>query len=225
MKILAIDTSSKFLSIAFSDKKDLIAEETHLLERRHSGLLVVKVKAMLEKAGSSIDDVDIFVVGLGPGSFTGLRIGVSAVKGFGVATGKPCIGVSSMDAMALEADGDKALIVPVIDAKREKLYSAIYRKNKNRLIRKTTHLLLSPEELVKKIKGAAVFLGDGIPIYREKLERLSRETRFLNEDFWYPKAKRLTELALYRTDKDKGRFLGKLKPIYLYAKDCQVKKR
>jgi len=226
LKILGIDTSSKFLGIALTDGSTLIREEMHLLERRHSSLLVIKIKEMLEKVDFSIDDVDAFVIGLGPGSFTGLRIGVSAVKGFGIATDKPCIGVPSIDALALNVDEENKLIVPIIDAKRQQVYSAIYQKKKNRLVRKTKHLLLKPEDLIRKVKDSAVFLGDGIDpcLYREKIERLSKNAMFLDEGFWYPKASSLIKLALSKIDKYKKTDLAKLRPIYLYAKDCQVRK-
>ncbi len=124
MKILAIDTSSKFLNIALGEDNFIIAEESHLLDRQHSALLVPKVKELLEKCNSNISDIDAFVIGLGPGSFTGLRIGVSSIKGFGIATKKPCVGVASIDALAMNAAVEKATVVPVVDAKGEQVYSA-----------------------------------------------------------------------------------------------------
>ncbi|MFC1666859.1 tRNA (adenosine(37)-N6)-threonylcarbamoyltransferase complex dimerization subunit type 1 TsaB [Candidatus Omnitrophota bacterium] len=224
MKILGIDTSSKILSIVLSEDPSNIIEDSHLLDRKHSSLLVPKVKELLQKAGLSIDDVDAFVVGLGPGSFTGLRIGVSAAKGFGIATRKPCIGVSSIDALALNVDFENSAIVPVIDAKRQQVYSAIYRKEKGRIVKKSNHLLMSVHKLMKRIKGRAVFLGDGITLYRENIYRLNKKAVFLGEEYWYPKASNLITLALTRMKKYKKGDLSKLKPIYLYPKDCQVRK-
>lgn len=222
MKILAIDTSSKFLSIALGEKDTILVEETHLLERRHSSLLVVKIRELLEKSGVSIDDVSIFAAGLGPGSFTGLRIGVSAVKGFSIATGKTSLGAPSIDALALNANEEERLIVPIIDAKRQQLYSAVYQKKKNRLIRKTKYLLLKPEDLLKKINEPAVFLGDGIALYRDRIKRLNKKAVFLDERFWYPKASCLIRLVLSKIDRHNKGDLSKLRPMYLYAKDCQV---
>mgnify|MGYP001575620522 CR=1 FL=1 len=89
MKILGVDTSSKFLSIALSEDKDIIKEESHLLDRKHASELVPKIKELLKKSKVPINKVDAFIIGLGPGSFTGLRIGVSAIKGFGIASGNP----------------------------------------------------------------------------------------------------------------------------------------
>ncbi len=232
MKILGIDTSSKFLSIALSENENIIIEEMHLLERRHSSELIPKIRGMLEKANSSIDRVDAFVVGLGPGSFTGLRIGVSAVKGFGVATKKPCIGVASIDALAAlfkakpwteNVQGlalNRAKIVPIIDAKRQNVYSAVYKKG----VKKSKYLLIKIDELMKKIKGPTIFLGDAIDIYREKIEKRNKKAIFLNEEYWYPRASNLIRLGFGKLKKHKKPDLGNLEPIYLYPKDCQVRK-
>lgn len=226
MNILGIDTSSKVLSIALGDGKRIIVEESHLLDRRHSSLLVLKIKEMLEKLSLSIDDVGAFVVGLGPGSFTGLRIGVSSVKGFGIATKKPCIGIPSIDAMALNVDKEGKAIVPVIDAKRNQVYSAIYRKKRGHIIRESEYLLLSIDKVMEKIGGPAVFLGDGINLYRERIQRFSKKAVFLGEGYWYPKADNLIKLVVKKKIRRyKQSDLARLKPIYLYPEDCQVKKQ
>ena len=210
MKILGIDTSSRVLSIAFSQDNNVIVREDCLLDRRHSSFLIPKIQGLLDKAGVSIKEVDGFIVGLGPGSFTGLRIGISAIKGFGIATKKPCVGVPSIDAMAFNADTDEALIVPIIDAKRGQIYSAVYRKVKGRIIKQTGYLLMDVARLMKKIKGPAVFLGDGISLYRQDIERANKEAVFLGEENWYPKADNLIRLGIKRIKRYKRPDLGKL---------------
>ena len=230
MKILAIDTSSKYLSIALSKGKDILKEESHLLDRKHSGELIPRIRTLLKKRSVSIDDIDMFVVGLGPGSFTGLRIGVSAVKGFGIATGKPCIGIASIDAMAMNLSHRvgarcaptrcNGLVVPIIDAKRGNVYSAIYKDG----VKKSKNLLISIDDLMKKIKGEAIFSGDGISLYKNKILSYNKNAAFLGEEFWYPKAGNLIRLALKDIDKYKKIDLSRLKPIYLYPRDCQVRK-
>ena len=234
MKILAIDTSSKFLNIALGEDNFIIAEESHLLDRQHSALLVPKVKELLEKCNSNISDIDAFVIGLGPGSFTGLRIGVSSIKGFGIATKKPCVGVASIDALAMNAAVEKATVVPVIDAKREQVYSAIYKRKNGGISRASGYLLLTIDTLMKKInpvrcslsngvKSPAVFLGDGINLYKEKIRRLGRNAIFLDEEYWYPKASSLIKLGLKNLKRHRKQDLGRLKPLYIYSKYCQVR--
>lgn len=224
MKILGIDTSSRVLSIALSQDDDIIAEENYILERRHSSFLIPKIQGLLEGAGMSIKAVDGFIIGLGPGSFTGLRIGVSAVKGFGIATQKPCIGVPSIDAMAFNAEVDTESIVPVIDAKRGRVYGAVYKKRQSHIIKKTDHLLLPIDKLMKKVKGPAIFLGDGLELYRQDIEKLNKGSMFLEEEYWYPRAGNLIKLGIKKIRKGKKSDLSKLEPIYLYPKDCQVRK-
>ena len=224
MKILGIDTSSKFLSIALSEDKDIIREESYLLDRKQSSQLVPKVKDILKKSKVPIEKIDVFVIGLGPGSFTGLRIGVSAIKGFGLASGKPCIGVPSMDAIALNAKDEHGYIAPIIDAKRQQVYSAVYAREGDRIIRKSDYLLLPVEKLMKRIKGRAVFLGDGLALYRDKIKILNPETVFLGEEYWYPRAGDLIKLGFSKVKKAKKTNLDKLIPLYLYSEDCQIKK-
>jgi len=224
LKILGIDTSSGFLSIAVSDDNNIIKEENHLLERKHSSLLIPKIIEMLEAQGISIGDIGAFIVGLGPGSFTGLRIGVSAIKGFGLALGRPCVGVASMDAMALNAKDKAGLIVPVIDAKRGNVYSAIYRERKGSVKRNSGYLLLKVKDLMKKIKTPAVFLGDGQALYGEEIKRYNKDVVFLGEEYWYPKASALIRLGYPGIKKFKKNDLSRLNPIYLYPRDCQVRK-
>lgn len=224
MKILGIDTSSKFLNIALSEDDDIIKEESHLLDRAQASRLIPIVKELLRKSGTPVNKIDAFVIGLGPGSFTGLRIGVSAIKGFGIVTGKPCIGVPSIDAIACnagETDGD---IVPIIDAKRGQVYAAIYGRKAGRVKRLSEYMVLPVAQLLKKIKDAPVFLGDGVPLYRDAILSADKKAIFLEEKYWYPGAGNIIKLGFSRIKKAKKQGLDKLTPLYLYPDDCQVRK-
>lgn len=225
MRILGIDTSSKVLSVALGKDDNIIIEENCLLDRRHSSLLVPKIEELLKKADLSIGAVDAFIVGLGPGSFTGLRIGVSAIKGFGIATNKPCVGVPSIDALALNADTDAAeLIIPVIDAKRGQVYGAIYKKERGGIIKKAGYFLMTIDKLMKKVKIPAVFLGDALELYRQDIKNLNKKSVFLEEKSWYPRAGNLIKLGIKNIKKSRKNGLSKIEPIYLYPRDCQVKR-
>lgn len=224
MKILAFDTSSKYLSIGLADGEKLITQEEHLLDRQHSGLMLPKIKAMLEKIRMPINKIDAFVVGLGPGSFTGLRIGVSSVKGFGIALKKPCVGVPSIDAIAMNAVVDNGIIVPVIDAKRGNVYSALYKRKGDQVIRLSGYQVIGIEKLMRRIKSHAIFLGDGIVLYGDKIKEIDKKAVLLEEKYWYPSAFNLIKLAIPVFSKAKTADLSKLRPMYLYPKDCQIKK-
>ena len=224
MKILGIDTSSKFLNIALSEDEDIIKEESHLLDRAQASRLIPIVKELLQKSKTPVKKIDAFIIGLGPGSFTGLRIGVSAVKGFGIAMGKPCIGVASIDAIACNAGEKDRDIVPIIDAKRGQVYAAIYRRKSGRVVRLSDYMVLPIAKLLKKIKRGPVFLGDGVPLYRENILSADKKAIFLEEQYWYPGAGNIIKLGSSRIKKAKKPGLDKLTPLYLYPDDCQVRK-
>jgi tRNA threonylcarbamoyladenosine biosynthesis protein TsaB len=224
LRILGIDTSSKFLSIALGENNDIIIEENCLLDRQHSSLLVPKIDELLKKSGISIKAIDAFIVGLGPGSFTGLRIGVSTVKGFGIACDRPCIGVPSIDALAFNAPADAEFIIPVIDAKRGQVYSAIYKKERGRIIKKSGYFLMPISGIMKRVRYPAVFLGDALELYGREIKNFSKGPVFLKEEDGYPRAGYLIKLGVKNIKKSGKNGLSKLKPLYLYPKDCQVKK-
>lgn len=224
MKILGIDTSSKFLNIALSEDEDIMKEESHLVDRNQASQLTPILKEFLQKSKTPVKRIGAFVIGLGPGSFTGLRIGVSAVKGFGIATGKPCIGVASIDAIACNAVENNKDIIPIIDAKRGQVYAAIYRRKAGRVKRLSDYMLLPVAELLKKIKREPVFLGDGVSLYREKILSADKKAIFLEEKYWYPGAGNIIRLGFSRIKKAKKPGLDKLTPLYLYPDDCQVRK-
>ncbi len=229
LRILGIDTSSKILSIALGDGPDIITEESYELGRQHSSLMIPKIKEMLDRSNLTIRDIDAFVVGLGPGSFTGMRVGVSAVKGLSLGADKPCTGIASMDAMALEAasrvtDPEKEKITPIIDAKRSQFYCAVYQKTKNGVKRVSAYLLLPLDRIIKKMKSEVLFLGDGLNLCGRTIKNRNEKAVFLNEKYWYPKAGNLIKLSWTNLKKRKKTDLSKLEPLYIYPKDCQVKK-
>ncbi len=127
MLILAIDTSANTATCALSCDGSLLALYTVNGLLTHSETMLPMIENMLAKAALTIDDVDAFAVSEGPGSFTGVRIGVSLIKGLAFDKNKPCIGVSTLDALALNLDGIGGCVVPVMDARREQVYTAIFK--------------------------------------------------------------------------------------------------
>ena len=225
MIFLAIDSSSRFFSAAISEDKKLISERNIELERRLSEGLLSVIKDLLKKSGTSLDKIHGFCVGLGPGSFTGLRIGVSTMKGLAFSLKKPLLGVSSLDALAYNAKGFRGLICPIIDAKRENLYSCLYEYNKDRLVKKSSYLLIDLKSLIKKINKPAVFLGDGINLYKKQISQEIKEALFLPSDFWYPKASIIARLGLEKLARAKNFDSARIRPLYLYPKECQITKK
>lgn len=128
MRLLAIDTSSNLLSLALFNNQDIIAFENNQSQMQHGVLLLPKIKELLASNQVSAKEVDGIIIGMGPGSYTGLRIGVTAAKMWAVSQNIPVYPVSSLAVMALsvESSDKKVAIVPIVDARRESCYTAIY---------------------------------------------------------------------------------------------------
>lgn len=221
MRILAVDTTSKFLSLGIYDKGKL-CEYNIEAGRRMSSLIVPTIKRALSALNLPIEKIDYFAAACGPGSFTGIRIGVSVVKGLSWSLGKPVAGISSLDILAQGALDKGGVIVPAVDAKRNLIYCAIFRRRKNSLIRSSPYMLIKIEELLKKLPSGSVILGDGIALYQNKI--LSKGgVVLLDKDYWYPKGHNIIAIAIERIKKKRITASAKLKPVYLYPKECQIR--
>jgi len=227
MNILAIDTSTRRLCLGLINNQRKILEYNLDSGIRHTELLLPTIKKALRRLRVSLDDIDCFAVGLGPGSFTGLRIGLATIKGFVQARNVPVIGLSSLDVLAVNAlAGNSKVISPVIDAKRNLVYTAWYEVGfKKRLRRRSPYLLISIEELLNKLRvyKSVAFLGDGLRIYQQALRQRRKDSIFLEEDTWYPQAGNLIKLALDLVNRGRFQDVRRMKPIYLYPKECQIR--
>ncbi|MFH0855530.1 MAG: tRNA (adenosine(37)-N6)-threonylcarbamoyltransferase complex dimerization subunit type 1 TsaB [Candidatus Omnitrophota bacterium] len=224
MKILAIDTSTKFLSLGIYDDSR-VYEYSLEVGPRLSSLLAVIIKKALKALGLEARDLDYFACGLGPGSFTGLRVGLSAMKGLSWPLGKPLIGVSTLSLLAMNAQGYPGkVIVPVIDARRNLVYSCFYRYSGANLKKISPYMLISKDELLKKIKLPCVMLGDALNIYKDDMARGLEGVVLLDKDSWYPKPHNIIKLALEGLKKKKFKDISKINPFYIYPKECQIKK-
>ena len=158
MKILGIDTTTKMLCVGVYDDGKA-CEYNVELGRKHSALVVTTVKRVLDALRWQAKDLDYFVCGAGPGSFTGVRIGAAAIKGLAWSLKKPIVSVSSLDILAGNAPCE-GTIVPAIDAKRGLIYSSIYENRNGKLKRLAPYMLLPAEEFLKKIKPGSVISTD-----------------------------------------------------------------
>ena len=223
MKILGIDTTTKLLCLGISDN---CRQYEYKLElgKKQSALLIPTIKRVLESLGMDIREIDYFACGLGPGSFTGVRVGVAAVKGLSWALKKPVIGISTLDILAKNVEAEGKFIVPCLDAKRGLIYSSIYRQSGDSLKRISPYLLISAEELSEKIRPKSVIFGDAANLYKEKIFARTKGVIILDKDYWYPEARQILELARERLKEKKLQTPFNVKPLYLYPKECQIKK-
>ena len=176
MKILAFETSAKAASVALLDQGKLLGEAYQNTGLTHSQTLMVMAEDLLKSCNLTAQDVEAVAVAAGPGSFTGVRIGVAAAKGFAWGAELPCYGVSTLEAMARNLGVYQGYVVPVMDARRSQVYTAVFHAEKGILSRVEEDMAISLAELGEKIKNYAepVFLvGDGAVLcYNTLLEEV-----------------------------------------------------
>jgi len=224
VKILGIDTTTRFLCLGiYNDTK--IYEYNLDLGRRLSALITTTVKRVLDALGWQINDIDYFACGLGPGSFTGLRVGIATVKGFAFSLNKPVAGISTLDILARNAGIAGAYVIPIVDAKRNLIYCSIYRKRNGKLTRIKPYMLLTIDELLGqiKIKDNTVILGDALSLYKQKILMNRKNVTVLDKDYWYPNGRNIIDLAIERINSKKVNSAYEIKPVYLYPKECQIR--
>lgn len=222
MKILGIDTTTKFLCLGIYDGTK-IYEYNLELGIKHSSLLIPTIKRVLEALSWNINDIDYFACGLGPGSFTGIRVGLATLKGIAWSINKPMVGISTLDILVRNARTSDGLIVPIIDAKRNLIYTSIYKVKFDTFKRITPYMLLTEEEFFRKISNNTLIFGDAVSLYKQRLLSKIKGVTLLDKDYWYPKGRNIIDVALERIKAKKFNSAFNLKPIYLYPKECQIK--
>lgn len=213
MKLLAIDTSTDYLTLAVTDGDKVIGRLHKKAERSHSSLLVPMIDRLLKRAKIRLKDIDAFAIGIGPGSFTGLRIGVATVKGLAYSLKKPVVAVPTLDAIAGNVKGFNGIICPVLDAKKNKVYACLYKSDGVNIKKVSKYLLLSLGDLrerLRNLKEKILLLGDLAGFVKEGVD-------------WYPKADVLARLGLENLKKKRFVSVENLEPLYLYSRECDIK--
>lgn len=168
MKILSVESSAASCSVALSDNGVLIGEEFTNVKLTHSETLMPMVKNILDNTKTDIGTVDVFAVSNGPGSFTGVRIGVAAVKGMADGVGKPCCGVSTLETIAYPFFDRNCVVCSLMDARCSQVYTALF-ENGKRLTPDSAMLISELADSLKSIDKPIVFAGDGAAVTYEKL--------------------------------------------------------
>ncbi|MGX8704927.1 MAG: tRNA (adenosine(37)-N6)-threonylcarbamoyltransferase complex dimerization subunit type 1 TsaB [bacterium] len=174
MKILALDSSGLVASAAVLEDDQILAEYTVNYKKTHSQTLLPMLDELSRMLELDLSTVDAVAVAAGPGSFTGLRIGSATAKGLGLALGVPLVEVPTLDAMAMNLPFTKGLICPIMDARRQEVYSGIYRFDGGRLVSVREQAALPVLSLVEELQTmpaeltaeGIIFLGDGVPPYQ-----------------------------------------------------------
>lgn len=180
MKILSLSTAEQGCSLAIADDRYLLYEEYWTAKQTHSlRLLKMIAHAMENRANTELKDIELFVVANGPGSFTGLRIGISIIKGLAYAMDKPVKGVSSLDGIAFRFYSSAIPVFAMMDARRGEVYCALYHFNKGRLISKSPERALKPQKALETLKDQSVlFAGTGAKLYQELIMEKANQPVF-----------------------------------------------
>lgn len=205
MRALAVDTSTTMAGIAVVDEHGLLAEYLLNDSKTHSQKLVPMVQEVLDSLKLTLSDMDIFAAITGPGSFTGLRIGVTTVKTLAYALQKPVVGITSLDALANAVTvSDDIIVCPMLDARNNQVYTALYKSGNGIVTNMSGYMGVHISELVRQIEEKnmnVIFTGDGVALHRDFLKIELGERCFFMPDFSLqqmaaPAAKMALTLAL-----------------------------
>jgi tRNA threonylcarbamoyladenosine biosynthesis protein TsaB len=221
--LLAVDTATQSCGMAIV--VDGVVQTELILSHRgtHTKQILAAIDAMLGLSEFSPAQIDAFAVTRGPGSFTGLRIGISTIKGLSLSTGKPIIGISSLEVLAHQAGGNVARVCSMIDARRNEIYWCIYRREGGRLTPLTEEQVGPIDNMVRQIDDACVFVGNAVPQYARQLPQLVRAAVQ-----WAPDADNtirpavLADLAWRRFMKGDVDAVGAFAPVYLRKSDAEL---
>ncbi len=178
MKVLAIDSSGLVASVAVVEDNILLAEYTIHHKKTHSQTLLPMLDEVKKMTELELGSVDYIAVAAGPGSFTGLRIGSATVKGLALALKKDIIEVPTLEGLAYNLWGTEKYICPIIDARRNQVYTGVYRFEADNLVVVKEQDAMDMEELLdycETLDGQVIFLGDGVPVYKERIISRDKE--------------------------------------------------
>ncbi len=224
MKVLSLETATVTGSIAIlDDHTGLIGEVRTDVKIVHAERLMPSIEWLLHTSRISIEEIDAFGVSIGPGSFTGLRIGLSTAKGFAYATGKPIVPVSTLDAFARTLPFCSHMICPLLDARKNEVYAALYKWEEGLLRKIFPETALHPEQLLKEINGPVVFMGDGVGKYRELItDSLKTDAIFAPPSRMSPSASTVAEIAIEKIKQGIVTDPVSLTPFYIRKSEAEV---
>jgi len=229
MKILAIDTSTMLGGIAITDDSlGLIAEVRLNVKSTHSERLMTEIDHVLTQAGLTLSDMDVFAVAIGPGSFTGLRIGLSTVKGLSYATGKPIVSVPTLEALAWNFPYCNYPVCTMLDARKKEVYAALFLWDNNGFIRLIDEVAINVKELFKNVGSFShervIFTGEGVLLYRDKIiEGIGGKAILAPHEKMIPSPANVASLGIKKAQEGKFSEPISLVPFYIRRSEAEIK--
>ncbi|MFP3981371.1 MAG: tRNA (adenosine(37)-N6)-threonylcarbamoyltransferase complex dimerization subunit type 1 TsaB [Desulfobacterales bacterium] len=228
MNLLAVDTAGRTCSTALVSNGRLRAELFVHFDQTHARHLMKLVDSLMQLVGLQIADMDAYGVTVGPGSFTGLRIGLATVKGFALACNKPVVGITSLSALAYPLRENQGLLCPTIDARKGEVYAQIYKAGQNALTPFCQAWVCAPEalaEYIRQFDAPCRFMGSGALLYRDLLEsRLGEYALFAPDAANHIRAGVVGEMAWHRASRGQVQTGFELVPEYIRNSDAERKK-
>ena len=213
MRILAADTSSQHGSVCVVDGQNVMGEVRLASSMQHSERFFRAVEFLFQHIPFQLSNIDLFAAARGPGSFTGLRIGLAAMDGFAAAHGKPCAGVTTLEALAWKTGVEDALVVPTIDAGRGEVYGAVYRRAGQTLIEEQSPVVLKPAEWFAFLpRQPLIFCGDGAIRYHSEIVAESGWSIHPMDLYLAPTIAELAGMPNH----------GPLQPLYVRKTDAEI---
>jgi tRNA threonylcarbamoyladenosine biosynthesis protein TsaB len=224
MKILGIDTATPILALGIVDEEKVLSEIRFNAGQTHAQILLPNIEKILKDSSLQLEDLDGIALSIGPGSFTGLRIGLATAKGLCFASGKPLLTVPTLDGLVYFNRSLPYPLVPVLDAKKNEVYSAVYNNREGVLERISDYWVLSVEKLVAKIPEEVIFLGLGLEVFQDRLKELCGEkAHFLAGERNLPSGSSIAFLGLEKFRRSEFEDLEKAEPLYLRSSEAELK--
>ena len=224
MNILMIDTSGPACGVAIAREGRLVCDMQLVSGRTHSQRVMPMVEAALAISDMAVSDIDVFGAVTGPGSFTGVRIGVSSVKALAHAAGKPCVGVDALHALAANIQAFDGVVCPILDARAQQVYGAMFRAGDvpQRLCGDEAMSLTAFLDRVEATDERALFLGDGVAAMRGAIEaRLGGRAQFAAPQHMNLRAGSACAIAMRLAEQGETTDYLHLLPLYLRAPQAE----
>jgi tRNA threonylcarbamoyladenosine biosynthesis protein TsaB len=223
MKVLAVETATMAGGIAIIEDDALIGEVRVNVKAAHAERVMTSIDWLLKASNLSINDIDAFAVSIGPGSFTGLRIGLSTVKGLAYAAKRPIVPVLTLDAFARMFRFSAYPVCPMLDARKNEVYAALYRWENGECVKIMPETAIAPAKLLKEIKGRTIFTGEGANIYKELIEEALRgDAIFSPPSAMSPSAASVAEIAFEKFREGVTADPASLTPFYMRRSEAEI---
>jgi tRNA threonylcarbamoyladenosine biosynthesis protein TsaB len=223
MYILGIETSTKTGSVAVVSDDAVIAQYSLNIEVTHSERLMSTVDRVLKDIGIAITDMDGFAVAIGPGSFTGLRIGLAAIKGLAFATSKPVAAIPTLKALAWNLPQSSYPVCPLLDARKNEVYGALYQYDGPRLMQLMPEATIPLADIADRIPGTVMFTGEASRLYRQRLEEaFGDRALFAPRTACLPSAAAVAEIGLGMLQNGEETDPDNLVPLYIRRPEAEV---